>query len=116
MKIDKVLEVIFIRSPAGNEPVKKWLKGLPEEEKRIIGTQIKEVQLGWPMGMPVVQKLEEGLFEIRIPLNKTDRIARILFGLDKNKLVLLHGFIKKTQKTPSNEKKIAHQRWKNYKS
>jgi len=116
MKIDKVLEVIFVCTKAGNEPVREWLKGLPAEEKRIIGTQIKEVQWGWPIGMPLVRKLEEGLFEIRVPLSETDRIARILFGLDKNKMVLLHGFIKKSQKIPGNEKKIAHQRWKSYKS
>ena len=71
------MDVLFYRSGSGNEPVREWLKGLAKLDKKVIGEDIKTVQYGWPIGMSVVRKLENGLWEIRSRLDK--RIARVLF-------------------------------------
>jgi len=92
------LEVVFYQTGSGNEPVREWLLGLSKADKRTIGSDIKTVQYGWPIGMPVVRKLDTGLWEIRSRLDQ--RISRILFTVYDDTMVLLHGFIKKSQKTP----------------
>jgi phage-related protein len=91
------LEVVFYRSASGNEPVREWLKDLPREDKKTLGEDIKTIQLGWPLGMPLVRSLGKGLWEIRSSL-RNNRIARIIFFMYQEAIVLLHGFIKKTQK------------------
>ena len=103
-----VLEASFYRTDAGNEPVREWLTDLPRDQKRMIGTEIKTVQIGWPMGMPIVRKLEKGLWEVSV--NLIDTIARVLFTVIGNHMVLLHGFIKKSQKTPMADLDTARQR------
>lgn len=102
------LEVFFFQSEYGGEPVRDWLKSLPFDEKRIIGEDIKTVQFGWPLGMPIVRKLEPGLWEVRSKL--VDKIARVFFTVKDQKMVLLHGFIKKSDKTPQDDLNLAHQR------
>jgi phage-related protein len=74
---DLRLTVVFYRSEAGREPVREWLKGLPKEERKVIGIDLKTVQFGWPLGMPLVRKLEPGLWEVRSSL--AGKIARVLF-------------------------------------
>nr|BFE91141.1 hypothetical protein GCM10020185_16770 [Pseudomonas brassicacearum subsp. brassicacearum] len=91
-----ILNVRFFRTDAGNEPVREWLTDLPREHRRMIGTDIKTVQIGWPIGMPVVRKLDTGLWEVRIDLG--DTIARVLFTVVGSDMVLLHAFIKKKSK------------------
>ena len=103
-----VLSVHFFRTEAGNEPVRDWLAGFPKEQRRQIGIDIKTVQFGWPLGMPVVRKLEPGLWEVRTDLG--DCIARVIFTLAGTDMLLLHGFIKKSQKTPAPELHTARQR------
>jgi len=103
-----VMDASFYRSAAGNEPVREWLAELPREHKRMIGTEIKTVQIGWPIGMPIVRKLEKDLWEVRV--NLSDTIARVLFTVSGNRMVLLHGFIKKCQKTPAVDLQTARQR------
>lgn len=100
----------FFRSESGREYVKEWLMGFEKEERKAIGEEIKLVQLGWPVGMPLVRKLERGIWEIRITL--TGRIARILFTVAGSSMILIHGFIKKSQKTPEKELKTARSRIK----
>ena len=102
------LKVFFYRSDSGNEPVREWLKNLPKSHKKIIGEDIKTVQIGWPLGMPLVRKLAPNLWEIRITLK--DGIARIFFTLFDHHIVLLHGFIKKSQKIPEDELETANRR------
>lgn len=106
--IPLVLNVRFFCTDAGNEPVREWLTDLPREHRRMIGTDIKTVQLGWPIGMPVVRKLDTGLWEVRIDLD--DTIARVLFTIVGSDMILLHGFIKKSQKTPASDMATAKQR------
>ena len=103
-----ILDVRFYASNSGSEPVREWLKSLPASERRAIGEDIKTVQLGWPLGMPLVRKLAKDLWEIRVHLK--DRIARILFTLVAHTMVLLHGFIKKSQDTPVEELDLAKRR------
>ena len=110
--ISFALKVVFYRSGAGNEPVREWLKGMPHEDKRKIGEDIKTVQLGWPLGMPLIKKVDKDLWEVRSHLPQG--IARVLFTVDGDHMILLHGFIKKSQKIPENELKTALTRLNNY--
>lgn len=103
-----ILDVRFFATDSGNEPVREWLKTLPANERRTIGEDIKTVQFGWPLGMPLVRKLAKELWEVRIHLQ--DRIARVLFTVVDHMMVLLHGFIKKSQATPANELEVAMRR------
>ncbi|MGH9602549.1 MAG: type II toxin-antitoxin system RelE/ParE family toxin [Terriglobales bacterium] len=99
----KRVPAFFFRTDAGGEPVRDWLKGLPASERRLIGIDIKTVEFGWPVGMPVVRPLGSGLNEVRTNL-PGNRIARVLFYVDKKqRMVLLHGFIKKTRRTTDQE-------------
>ena len=104
----KRIEVIFFRTGAGGEPVREWLRSLsPIEDRKQIGVDIKNVEFGWPIGMPVCRPLGDGLYEVRSSLAR-NRIARVLFYIDaRGRMVLLHGFIKKSQKTPPAEMEIA---------
>ena len=84
------------------------MKSLSEEDKLKIGTDIKTVEYGFPIGMPICKSLGKGLFEVRTNLD--NRIARILFWISDGKMVLLHGFIKKSQKTPKQDLDLALKR------
>jgi len=105
---DPILAVVFYRSAAGNEPVRDWLLGLERDDRRAVGYDIKTAQYGWPLGMPLIRKLEPGLWEVRSHL--TEGIARVLFTVDGTTMVLLHGFVKKSQKTQAADLKTARKR------
>ncbi len=107
-----VLNIVFYRTESGSEPVREWLKALPREEKRRIGEDIKTAQFGWPLGMPLIRKIQKDLWEVRTTLESG--IARVFFTVDGEYMVLLHGFIKKSQKTPQHEMKTALARLANY--
>ena len=97
MNAEPRLQVRFYRTAAaGNEPVREWLKALPPEERKIIGHDLKTAQYGWPLGMPLIRKLEPGLWEVRSRLD--DRIARVIITVEGDTMVLLHGLIKKRRK------------------
>ena len=100
-----VLEVLFFATGSGHEPVLEWLRELPAADRKSIGEDIKTVQFGWPMGMPLVRSLGGGIWEVRSRLE--NRIARFLFALEGATMVLLHGFIKKTQATPARDLTLA---------
>ena len=108
------LNVRFFRESTGSEPVRDWLKRLPVEERRELGSDIKTVQFGWPIGMPVVDHIDGDVWEVRTRLST--RIARVLFVLEGNVMVLLHGFIKKERKTPKADLEVAGQRLKKLRS
>ncbi|MGO8838522.1 MAG: type II toxin-antitoxin system RelE/ParE family toxin [Limisphaerales bacterium] len=112
MKAERPLKVVFFKTETGNEPVREWLKDLPKEECKIIGTDILTVQYAWPVGKPLVDSLGDGIWEVRSRLN--NRIARTLFAMVDQEIVLLHGFIKKQQKTPQDELDLAKIRKKQY--
>ena len=102
------LPVKFFRTTEGREPVREWLKALSQEERKAIGDDIRTVQFGWPIGMPLVRKMEAGLWEVRVDL--PNGVARILFTVFEGDAVLLHGFVKKSDKTPLPDLKTARQR------
>jgi phage-related protein len=107
------LSVVFYRTETGAEPVREWLKDLLKVDKRVMGEDIKTVQFGWPMGMPLVDNLGQGLWEVRSKLSG-GRIARVIFFMDQDVMVLVNGFVKKTQKTPQSELDLARKRKKQY--
>ena len=103
----KRISAIFYRAESGGEPVRDWFKSLRKEERKLIGQDIMTVEFGWPIGMPVSRPLGQGLYEVRTNL-PGHRIARVLFYIDRlNRMVLLHGFIKKTAATPADDLKLA---------
>jgi len=109
MNDDLILRVVFFRTKSGREFVREWLKGLDKDDRKVIGEDIKLVQFRWPLGMPLVRKLEANLWEVRSHL-KSGRIARVCFTVRAGEMALLHGFIKKSQKTPARELKLARDR------
>jgi phage-related protein len=105
---EPILLVVFFCTETGREPLREWLKSLTREQRKTIGEDIKTVQFGWPLGMPLVRKLDKDLWEVRIRL--ADATARVLFTTGEQRMILLHGFIKKSQKTPKQELALAKSR------
>ena len=112
MTSSRPLQVVFFATVADNEPVRSWLKSLPKAECKTIGVDILKVQFAWPIGKPLVDNLGDGLWEIRSRLG--NRIARTIFTIVDAEIVLLHGFIKKTQRTPVAELALARRRKNQY--
>jgi phage-related protein len=108
----KPLKVYFYKEDSGREPVLIWLKKLDKPDKKKVGDDLQTLQYGWPLGMPLVRSLGKGLWELRCKL--TDHIARLLFIMHDSKIIVLHAFIKKTEKTPSREIELALERQKKY--
>jgi phage-related protein len=106
--IQKRIHAAFFRTPAGAEPVRIWLRSLPPEEKGHIGDDIALIEFGWPIGLPTCHPLGKGLYEVRTTLK--DKIARVFFMIVGNEMVLLHGFIKKSQSTPKQDLDLARTR------
>jgi phage-related protein len=105
----KRLPAAFYRLPSGREPVREWLRILPAVDRKLIGEDIKDVEFSWPIGMPLCRALGKGLWEVRSELTQ-NRIARVLFCIRNERMVLLHGFIKKTQRTPTADFELAMMR------
>lgn len=103
--------VVFYRSAAGTEPVRDWLRSLPAEDRRKVGIDLATIQVGWPVGMPLCRSLGEGLWEVRSGL-ASRRIARVLFFIQEGRIGVVHGFIKKTRKTPTEDLALARRRMK----
>jgi phage-related protein len=106
------LDAVFFRSENGSEPVREWLKSLPKDERKAIGEDIAYIQFKWPIGKPRIDHLRGAVWEVRTSL--TNRIARTLFAVEGRQMVLLHGFIKKTQRTPNEDIKLAEKRFKEW--
>lgn len=107
----KKIPAAFYRAANGSEPVREWLLGLSPADRKTIGQDIARVEYGWPIGMPTCRALGDGLFEVRSNISD-GRIARVLFCLADGYLVLLHGFVKTTQKTPASDLAFGRSRQK----
>ena len=105
------IPLIFSRSGNGTEPVREWLKELPEAERHAVGKDLLRAQWRWPVGMPPCRPMGSGLWEIRTDL-PTKRAARVLLCAYREHLVALHGFIKKTRATPDEDLALARKRQK----
>lgn len=80
-------------------------------DRRTVGKDIQKIEFGWPIGMPYCRPLGGALWEVRSNLgDKT--IGRVIFTIVANEMVLLHAFVKKTQKTSAVDIALAQRRKK----
>jgi len=107
----KRLPAAFYALASGREPVREWLKELDRRDRKLVGEDIKDVEFSWPIGMPLCRSLGGGLWGVRSDLTQ-GRIARVVFCVRQGHMVLLHAFVKKTQKTPAAERALAVRRMK----
>src|ERR1700704_1310373 len=107
------IPVVFYRTRSGAELVRDWLRSLDERDRNVIGLDLMRVQFRWPVGMPLCRAMGDGLWEVRSSL-PSNSIARVLFCVARDRIVVLHGFIKKTQKTPDEELALARKRKKEF--
>ncbi len=105
--------VVFYRTSAGAEVVLNWLRDLSDADRAKIGQDLMRVQFRWPVGMPLCRPLGDGLWEVRTNLSR-NRIARMFFCFTEGRLVALHGFIKKSQKTPEDDLNLARKRQREF--
>lgn len=107
----KIINVVFYRTAVGKEPVREWMLKLVKDDRYTIGVDLKTVEFGWPLGMPLVRSMKnyDQLWEVRSSISG-NRIARVLFTVHDSRMVLLHGFIKKTQKSPKADLDLADDR------
>jgi phage-related protein len=105
-----ILDVYFFETDTNNEPVREWLRKLKAIDKKAIGEDLKTIQFGWPLGMPLARHIDGDIWELRCKLS--DGIARVLFVLDGNAMILIHAFVKKQQKTPRPDLDLARSRVK----
>jgi phage-related protein len=101
--------VVFYRTQAGNEVVRDWLRSLDDGDRSAIGQDLMRIQYRWPIGMPLCRAVGSGLWEVRSDL-PSNRIARVLFSVRQNRIVVLHGFVKKSQRTPAGDLALARKR------
>ncbi|WP_352956372.1 type II toxin-antitoxin system RelE/ParE family toxin [Mesorhizobium sp. M1322] len=109
----KQIPVVFYRTSAGTEIVREWLQGLDPGDRQAVGLDLMRVQYRWPVGMPLCRPLKDGLWEVRTTL-PSPRIARVLFCVHAEAIIVLSGFIKKTQKTPDDEMVLARRRMREF--
>ena len=107
----KKIETYFYQNLSGKEPVREFLQDFTKEDKKIIGCDIKTVEYGWPIGIPVCKPLGGGLYEVRSTVS-AGREVRVIFCIEASQMILLHGFIKKSQKTPEKDLELARKRKK----
>lgn len=103
------IPVVFYRTAAGTEVVRDWLRSLGRVDRDLIGQDLMRVQYRWPVGMPLCRSLGQGLWEVRSDLSN-NRIARVLFCFTNERIIALHGFIKKTQRTSPGDIALALER------
>jgi phage-related protein len=111
-KPNPILSVVFYRTETDREPVREWIQELAVADRKEIGQDIKTAQFGWPLGMPLIRKIEKDLWEVRSRIK--GGIARVFFTVEGTTMVLLHGFVKKSQATPQNDLTLARERKKKY--
>lgn len=107
----KKLPAYFYETPGGNQPVRDWIRELSSGDRHVVGRDIQKVEFGWPIGMPYCRSMGNGLWEVRSDLAYR-KTSRVIFCLTRGSMVLLHGFIKKTQKTPVSDMGLALKRMK----
>lgn len=114
-QFQKVITATFYRLPSGKEPAREWLLKLPATDRKIIGGDLMAVEFGWPCGEPLCKSLSgyAGLREVRSDL-PDGRIVRVFFYVSGPEMVLLHGFVKKSQKTSEKDLKLANKRKKEH--
>ncbi len=114
--IRNTLEAAFYATLNGRRPVRDWLMELAREDRKTIGEDIATLEFSWPVGKPKCAPITgvSGLYEVRSNISD-GRIARVFFVIAGSRMILLHGFIKKTQKTPDRDLDLAKSRMKDVK-
>ncbi|MCX6611892.1 MAG: type II toxin-antitoxin system RelE/ParE family toxin [Acidobacteria bacterium] len=107
----KKLPAFFYENASGRQPVREWILELSLEDRQSVGRDVQKVEFGWPLGMPYCRNLGNQLWEVRSNL-ADGKIGRVIFCVAQERMVLLHGFIKKTPKTPPQDLKLALKRMK----
>jgi len=102
------LKTVFFETESGNQPVRDFILECTREDRKEIGSDIFTVQKKFPLGLPLVEKVDTDLWEVRSHIS--DGICRIFFTVCQETMVLLHGFVKKSQKIPSKEMETAKRR------
>jgi len=107
----KVIRARFYEQNSGRSPVRDWIKRLSDADRKTVGKDIRVVEFGWPVGLPVCRPLSghRGLWEVRSNISN-GRIARVLFCIQSGEMILLHGFIKKSKTTPKSDLELAEVR------
>lgn len=105
----KKIKALFYKNSNGKEPVKEWLYTLSRDDMKTVGEDIRTVEYGFPIGMPICRPLGNRLFEVRSDISNK-QIARVIFTIIDSHMVLLHGFTKKTQKTLKQDIEVAKNR------
>lgn len=105
----KKIAARFYETAGGRLPVREWLLGLTRDDRRVVGTDLQKVEFGWPIGMPYCRPLSGGLWEVRSDISD-GRTARVIFCIVAGEMILLHAFVKKTQKTPQSDMSLALKR------
>jgi phage-related protein len=105
--------VRFYETPSGRPVILEWLRSFDKPDRAILGFDLKRVQFGFPMGLPLCRSLGGGLWEVRSSLSGNREVLMVFFHETQQKmLVVVHGFIKKSQKTPQADIEIASRRMK----
>ena len=112
MTMPRKIPAVFYCSASGGDPVRDWLKALPKADRQVIGEDIAYVQYKWPIGKPRVDHLRGPIWEVRSKIG--NRIARVLFAVERSEMVLLHAFVKKTQQTDPADIELALKRLKEF--
>ncbi|RZI98073.1 MAG: type II toxin-antitoxin system RelE/ParE family toxin [Brevundimonas sp.] len=107
--------VIFYRSSLGRPIIKEWLRSFEKPDRAVLGVDLLTLQIGFPLGLPLCRPLRGGLWEVRSSL-AGNREARMIFFHDAKAkaLVIVHGFVKKSQKTPKSDLELALTRMKEF--
>jgi phage-related protein len=108
---EKRLQSKFFVSHTGKMPVREWILALDKQDKITVGQDMQRIEFEWPVNMPYCRPLGSGLWEIRSSISGS-RITRIIFCIFEENAVMLHSFIKKTQKTPQSDLNLAKSRMK----
>ncbi len=110
---DHPLNVAFYETEMKKQPCRDFLLELNKEDRQVVGADIFSVQKGFPLGLPLCRKIIKNLWEIRSDVS--DGICRVFFTVFEDTIVLLHGFKKKSQRTPLEEILVTKKRLKDFK-
>ncbi|TFF27793.1 type II toxin-antitoxin system RelE/ParE family toxin [Jiella endophytica] len=104
----KTLHAAFYASASGRRPVREWLMDLPPADRKTIGEDIATLEFSWPIGRPKCAAIagQKNMFEVRSNIS-SGRIARVLFVIIGHEMILLHAFVKKTQRLPEKDLRLA---------
>lgn len=108
------MDILFYAKENGVQPAKEFIENCnPKMKAKILKTLKLLQENGNALGEPYSKHLRGGIFELRVNLG--NNVSRILYFFFCNgKIILTNGFVKKTQRTPNKEIKLADTYRKDY--